>query len=147
MKKHRHLSGSLYNVMRMSLFQLLIILITAVSSKGGPVHAKDILNQKISIQVNNQEMKTVLNKLNKLTQIHFTYSSALIRSQKKVTLHAVDKPLSDVLDELFRPANITYKIEGKQIVLLKSMPQPESSIQEIIRNPNGMERSISGKSL
>ncbi|KAA6439516.1 SusC/RagA family TonB-linked outer membrane protein [Dyadobacter flavalbus] len=133
--------------MRMSLFQLIFILITADFSRAVPAGTRDILNQKISIQVNNQELKTVLGKLNKLTQIHFTYSSALIRSQKKVTLHAVDKPLSDVLDELFRPINITYKIEGKQIVLLKSLPQPESHLQEMIRTQAGIDRNISGKVL
>ncbi|WP_229219051.1 SusC/RagA family TonB-linked outer membrane protein [Dyadobacter sediminis] len=131
----------------MSLFQLLVILITAGISSAMPTGARDILNQKISIQVNNQEIKTVLGKLNKLTQIHFTYNSALIRSQKKVTLHAIDKPLSDVLDELFRPINITYKMEGKQIVLLKSTPQPESYLQDMIRMQAGIDRNISGKVL
>ncbi|WP_229214230.1 SusC/RagA family TonB-linked outer membrane protein [Dyadobacter flavalbus] len=147
MKKNRLLNRLHCNVMRMSLFQLIFILITADFSRAVPAGTRDILNQKISIQVNNQELKTVLGKLNKLTQIHFTYSSALIRSQKKVTLHAVDKPLSDVLDELFRPINITYKIEGKQIVLLKSLPQPESHLQEMIRTQAGIDRNISGKVL
>lgn len=147
MKKIRLLTKLHCNVIKMSLFQLIVILITADISRAVPTGAQDILSQKISIQVNNQEIKTVLGKLNKLTQIHFTYSSALIRSQKKVTLNAVDKPLSDVLDELFRPINITYKIEGKQIVLLKSTPQPESHLLEMIRTRAGIDRNITGKVL
>ncbi len=93
--------------MRISLYQLFIALIFATVSAAGTVGAQDILNQKITIQVNNLEMKTVLNKLNKLTQLRFTYNSSLIKTQRKVSINAVDRPLGDILDDLFKPANIT----------------------------------------
>jgi type II secretory pathway component GspD/PulD (secretin) len=128
MKKHRHLSRLLYGVMKISLYQLFIAFIFASISAAGTVGAQDVLNQKVTIQVNNQEIKTVLTKLNKLTQIRFTYSSALIRAQQKVSINAVDRPLGDVLNELFKPINITYKIEGKQVVLVKSTPEPGSCL-------------------
>jgi TonB-linked SusC/RagA family outer membrane protein len=145
MKKHRHLSRLLYRVMRISLYQLLIAFIFATMSAAGTVGAQDMLNQKITIQVNNLEMKTVLNKLNKLTQLRFTYSSSLIKSQRKVSINAVDRPLGDILDDLFKPANITYKIDGKQVVLIKNTAEPGSALPDMIRVESNIDRNITGK--
>jgi TonB-linked SusC/RagA family outer membrane protein len=147
MKKHRHLSRLLYGVMKISLCQLFIAFIFASISAAGTVGAQDVLNQKVTIQVNNQEIKTVLTQLNKLTQIRFTYSSALIRAQQKVSINAVDRPLGDVLNELFKPINITYKIEGKQVVLVKSTPEPGSVLPERVNDATIIDRNITGKVL
>ncbi|MCF2491380.1 SusC/RagA family TonB-linked outer membrane protein [Dyadobacter sp. CY347] len=145
MKKHRLLSRRLCSAMRMSLYQLLIAFIFVHISLARIVDAQDMLNQKVTIQVTNQEIKTVLNRLNKLTQVRFTYNSALIRSQQKVSINAVDKPLTDVLDQLFRPVNIAYKIEGKQIVLTKGNAEPSSVIPGITDNRTSIDRTITGK--
>ena len=126
MRKHLQFPRLFYSVAKMSFYQLLIAFISVGMSLANTLEAQDVLNQKITIQVNNQEMKTVLSKLNKLTQYRFTYNSTLIRSQRKVTINAIEKPMADVLEELFKPLNITYKIEGKQVILLKT-PAPGSS--------------------
>jgi TonB-linked SusC/RagA family outer membrane protein len=146
MKKHRQLSKLLFSAMRISFYQLLIAFIFTGLATAGTVGAQDILNQKVSIQVSNAEMKTVLTKLNKLTQLRFTYNTALIRSQKKITINVVDRALGDVLDDLFRTNNITYKIEGKQVVLTRNMPSPSGSVDVIrdVINPS-IDRNISGK--
>ncbi|KAA0994200.1 SusC/RagA family TonB-linked outer membrane protein [Dyadobacter sp. UC 10] len=106
--------------------------------------AQDVLNQRITIQVNNQDMKTVLSRLNKLTQVRFTYNSSLIKAQRRVSINAVEKPLGDVLNELFRPINVTYKIEGKQIVLIKNSPEPGSHLIEVTA-PSAIDRTVTGK--
>jgi TonB-linked SusC/RagA family outer membrane protein len=131
--------------MRISLYQLIIALICATVATAGTVGAQDILNQKITIQVNNLEMKTVLHKLNRLTQLRFTYSSSLIKSQRKVSINAVDRPLGDILDDLFKPVSITYKIDGKQVVLVKTNPEPGSALPEIIQDKSNIDRNITGK--
>lgn len=145
MKKYRYLSRLLYRAMRISLYQLIIAFIFASAAAAGTVGAQDILNQNITIQVNNLEMRTVLNKLNKLTQLRFTYSSSMIKSQRKVSINAVDRPLGDILDDLFKPVNITYKIDGKQVVLVKNNSEPGSTLPEIIRSNSSIDRTITGK--
>jgi TonB-linked SusC/RagA family outer membrane protein len=146
MKKDRHLFRLFYSAMKISLYQLLFSFIFANLTSAGPVGAQDVLNQKVTIQASNEEMKTVLTRLNKLTQIRFTYSSTLLRNQKKVSINVVERPLGDVLDELFKPNNITYKIEGKQVVLLKNAVSP-SSLLEKANAPDAtdIDRNISGK--
>ncbi|MCF2505859.1 SusC/RagA family TonB-linked outer membrane protein [Dyadobacter sp. CY107] len=145
MKQHRLPSRLLYDAFKISLYQLLIAFIFSSLSAAAIVDAQDMLNQKVTIQVNNQEIKSVLNKLNKLTQIRFTYNSSLIRSQQKVSINVVEKPLADVLDQLFKPINIAYKIEGKQVVLVKANAEPGSAIPAVINNPSTIDRTISGK--
>ncbi|MCF0063000.1 SusC/RagA family TonB-linked outer membrane protein [Dyadobacter chenwenxiniae] len=144
MKKHRVLPRPFYGATRIALYQLLIAFIFANISASAIAGAQDMLNQKVTIQVNNQEIKAVLNKLNKLTQIRFTYNSSLIRHQQRVSVNAVEKPLAEVLDQLFKPLNITYKIEGKQVVLLKGEAGPESAIPAAISDPT-VDRTITGK--
>ncbi|CAG5069172.1 hypothetical protein DYBT9623_01908 [Dyadobacter sp. CECT 9623] len=146
MKKHRYQIRLIYSAFRMSFYQLIIAFIFANISLAGPVGAQDILNQRITIQVTNQDMKSVLTRLNKLTQVKFTYNSSLIRTQQKVSINAVEKPLADVLNELFKPINITYKIDGKQVILIKN--EPDQGINLIdIRNPSNIDRTITGKVL
>ncbi|QRR04060.1 SusC/RagA family TonB-linked outer membrane protein [Dyadobacter sandarakinus] len=132
--------------MHIAFFQLLIALISGGTSYAAPVDVQDILRQKVTIQLSNQEMKTVLTRLNKLTQLRFTYNSALLRSQRKVSVNAVERPLGDVLDDLFRPANITYKVEGKQVVLIKSTMQPASAVMELPAS-HLPDRTVSGRVL
>ncbi len=148
MKKHRQLSRLLYRAMRISFYQLLIAFILANMTSAHTVGAQDILNQKVTLQASNQEMKAVLTKLNKLTQIRFTYSTGLIKTQKKVTINVVEKPLADVLDELFREHNIIYKIEGKQVILTKNVHAPTGLIDEYKSQGNTEpDRNITGKVL
>lgn len=146
MKKHRQLSRLLFRAMRISFYQLLIVFIFAKLASAAPVGAQDILNQKVTLQVSNQEMKVVLAKLNKLTQVRFTYSSELIKTQKRISINAIERPLADVLTELFKGGNISYKIEGKQVILTKTTANPSGFLEtaEPIGN-HAAERSISGK--
>jgi TonB-dependent SusC/RagA subfamily outer membrane receptor len=145
MKKNRQSIRLLYSVIKLSFFQLVLTCIFSSVASATIVDAQEILSQKVTIEVNNQDMKSVLTKLNKLTQIRFTYSSAIINSQRKVTLKAIEKPLSDVLDELLRPMNIGYKLEGKQVILVKGANPLSIFSNESSTNSPGIDRNISGK--
>jgi len=144
MKKNRHLLRLMCSLMKISFYQLLLAYIFSTIASATVVDAQEILNQKVTIEVNNQDMKSVLTRLNKLTQIRFTYSSAVINTQKKVTIKAVEKPLSDVLEELLRPMNLGYKLEGRQVILVKGANMPSSFSNEAA-GTSAAERNITGK--
>lgn len=145
MKKTRHLLRLMCSLMKISFYQLILAYIFSSIASATVVDAQEILNQKVTIEVNNQDMKTVLTRLNKLTQVRFTYSSAVINTQKKVTIKAVEKPLSDVLDELLRPMNLGYKLEGKQVILVKGVNTPSSFKNESATEASSIDRNITGK--
>jgi TonB-linked SusC/RagA family outer membrane protein len=145
MKQIRQPLRRIGSVMKVSMCQLLLAYLFSAVASATTVDAQEILNQKVTIEVNNQDMKSVLNKLNKLTQIRFTYSSAIINPQRKVTFKAVEKPLSDVLDDMLRPMNLGYKLDGKQVILVKGTNPPSSFNNENTINASTLERTIAGK--
>lgn len=54
------------------------------------------------------------------------YSSKAIDTEQKVSIMAENARLDDVLDKVFKPLNISYKVEGKQIVLTPSVKEVET---------------------
>ncbi len=121
----------LRSLMRISMLQFLLLATFAGSSLALTVDAQNALNQKLSIQAENQDMRQVLVQLQRVANVRFTYSSAIIPSKQKVTVKAVNLPLSDILDQLFANTPVRYKLVGKQIILQKSaaMPNPESEMR------------------
>lgn len=101
------------------MLQFLLMATFAGSSLAHTVDAQNALNQKLSIQAENQDMRQVLVQLQRIANVRFTYSSAIIPSKQKVTVRAVNQPLSDILDQLFANTPVRYKLVGKQIILQK----------------------------
>ncbi len=111
----------LRSLMRISMLQFLLAATFAGSSLARTVDAQNALNQKLSIQAENQDMRQVLIQLQRIANVRFTYSSAIIPSKQKVTVKAVNQPLSDILDQLFANTPVKYKLVGKQIILQKTV--------------------------
>ncbi|MGZ8518325.1 MAG: TonB-dependent receptor plug domain-containing protein, partial [Chitinophagaceae bacterium] len=91
---------------------------------GGTSYAKiddseEILNKKISLVIEQKEVKTILNEISKLADIKFVYSPQRIPARRKVSLLALDQRLGDVLNLLLQPLDVLYYVSGNQIVLIK----------------------------
>src|SRR4051812_8453680 len=102
-------------------FKLLLLLSLALASqtKATPRYAEDVLNRKISLTVEQQEVRSILTEISKLAEIKFVYSAQRIPCRKKVSLQAQDERLGDVLNSLLAPLDILYYVSGNQIVLTK----------------------------
>lgn len=79
----------------------------------------EILDKKISLVVEQKQVKTILNEISKLTEIKFIYSAQRIPSRRKVSLCVHEKRVGDVLNMLFQPLEVLYYVSGSQIVLMK----------------------------
>ncbi|MFC5410488.1 TonB-dependent receptor [Larkinella bovis] len=93
-----------------------------------------------------QSLKNVLQQLQKETDLRFTYNSIEIAVESRVRVQAVNKPVSEILDELLTPLSITYKINGKQIIL-KKVPKHSNqtaSIAGIGQSVLPLDRVITG---
>jgi TonB-linked SusC/RagA family outer membrane protein len=131
MKKRRHLLRLLRITMRVSFFQMVIACLFAGAASSKDAAAQDMLNQRVSIDLKNEQIKNVLRELNSLTGVRFTYKSSLLQTNKKVTVQAVKKPLRTVLDEIFIPLQISYVLQDKLILLKEITPtaQPPKETQ------------------
>jgi len=126
MKKIRD-SFSLFTLMKFTCVQLIL----AVASVGLTIArdgmAQDLLNRPISVQFENKDLKTVLRRLEKVANVKFSYVPQLIGTENKVTIRVTNERLGAVLDRLLEPLNISYRISGNYIVLLKETSQLEST--------------------
>ena len=110
----KHLSDAL----SMALLPLLLLL-----SLGRPlVYAADgqeILNRPISLTLESVDVKQALTRIEKMAGVRFVYSGQTIQTSRKVSLAAVNRKLSLVLDDLLTPLGIAYEEVSARIVLRK----------------------------
>ncbi len=100
--------------------QLLVFsLVLSNEVVASPGNGEDVLNRKISIAVEQKEVRTILSEISKLAEIKFVYSAQRIPCRKKVSLQAQDERLGDVLNSLLAPLEVLYYVSGNQIVLTK----------------------------
>ena len=99
--------------MRISLLQL--ILTVLVLNGALAARAQELLDQKISVRLENQTVREALQTLEKKAHIRFVYSSQVVQLERKITLSVTEERLATVLDRLFRPLQIRYVVNGNQI--------------------------------
>ncbi len=108
----------LLDALQTALLPLLIILCLGTR----PVCAADgqeILNRPISLTLESVDVKRALTQIEKLANVRFVYSGQTIQTSRKVSLSAVNRKLSSVLDEVLTPLGIAYEEVSARIVLRK----------------------------
>lgn len=103
--------------MRISLFQVCIAMIFAGVSLAKNAEAQDLLNRKISIRIENQDLEDAISTIEKQGDVKFTYRPKLVSISQKITLNVSNEPLSQVLDKILIPLKIKYKVFNNQVVL------------------------------
>ncbi len=98
---------------------------------------------KITYKVENLPLKTVLKQLEKNSEYTFIYSPSTIDVEKKVTIVANAEEFRTVLDKLCKTAGLSYKINGRQIVLTPSAKEPANEGQQ----KNSADKRIFGRVL
>lgn len=117
MKKPLQKQGKLFLLMKISLVQLCLAVIFAGLTHARDASAQELLNQKISLNAVNRDVKSVLSDIEQKTKVRFTYRPRLIENESSVTLSATNEPLGEVLEKLLTPLRLKYKVIGKEIVL------------------------------
>lgn len=103
--------------MRISLLQIALSVLCVSMSLAHRSNAQDLLNKKVTLHLNRNEVVDVLEKIEKQTQVNFIYSPEIIDAKRSVSINADEKALGDLLTELFRPLDISFEVAGKQILL------------------------------
>ncbi len=125
MKKLRDYSPTLCQIMKITCVQLVLAVVFAGLTLARNGMAQELLNRSISVQLENKDLRTILNRLEKAANVKFTYVPQLISVGNKVTLRAENDRLEVVLNRLLKPLNITYQVSGNYIVLKK---EPTSAV-------------------
>lgn len=118
MQKNDSRKRLMHLFMRLGLLPMLLICCFAGMALAEPVHAQALLDKKVNLRAEQTEIRQILQQLSKQTDAKFVYSAQKIPAAKKVSLQVADERLGDVLQKLFAPLGIVYKISGNQILLV-----------------------------
>ncbi|SDE74866.1 SusC/RagA family TonB-linked outer membrane protein [Cellulophaga baltica] len=93
---------------------------------------------KMDVELNNLSVEQFFSEIQSTSNYIFFYKDDVISTNKKISLKLKNVKISTVLDKAFSNTNLTYKIEGKQIVVkkvesraaIKNISDDDTSVQE-----------------
>ncbi|WP_461138121.1 TonB-dependent receptor [Spirosoma pomorum] len=121
-----------WEVMRWMLLQLVLTIAFTTGSLADDSRAQDMLSNKITLQLSNRPVSDVLSRIEKLTDVKFSYSPDLIQASRRVSIAVNNEPLSQVLNTLLTPLQIKYEPVGSRLVLTRA---PEKTLNQTVVLP------------
>ena len=122
-------SNFLLFVMKVTLLNVLITSLTIVLGYSLDSNGQEVLDQKLSLEVENADVKDVLHEIEDKIEVNFTYRPRLLRDLKNISLSASSVPLREILDQIFI-SGIEYEVVGKQIILVDNSKEDEKPKNE-----------------
>ncbi|MCB0585435.1 MAG: carboxypeptidase-like regulatory domain-containing protein [Phaeodactylibacter sp.] len=113
---------------RRALIHLTLLIFTLNSS----LSAQDLSRQRVSVNYRNTPLKEAIRDLESRYGLHFVYSEQFVSLSGRVSLNARKRPLTQVLDELFRHSGIEYRLMDNRVAL-RAGPAPPAEM--ISRTP------------
>ncbi len=102
-----------------------------------------ILDRKVTIKITNQPLAKVLNIISETAEFNFSYGNN-INVNRLVTIHAENRTVKEVLDQLFI-GQVSYQQIGNHLILQrKIIPKNSSQIQGSSAKPNKYKYMVSG---
>ncbi|WP_298733234.1 TonB-dependent receptor [uncultured Chitinophaga sp.] len=92
-------------------------------------HDERTLESRISLQVKNEHLEQVLEKIEQQTTYVFVYSNDLVKTAQRISLNVKDKQLSEVLPMLLSPLNVSYELIDNKIILRQGS-EPATEFQQ-----------------
>lgn len=122
MNKPRSIQDVFLVIMRITLTQFLLLVILTSLAYAAETNGQGILDRKVSLDVQNATIKSVLTEIEHQTSVVFTYRPRLIQASRKVSLKLSDTNLSEALKELFG-TEVTYvSVNEEEEIVLKPAP-------------------------
>ena len=80
----------------------------------------------LTVEVQNKTVKEVLDYIEKNSEFIFFYYNKAIDTKRNVSLYVKEKPITVILDQLFKGTDVRYEIKDRQISLKKEQVQQQS---------------------
>lgn len=147
MKYHLQKHDLLFRIMRISIQQISMLLLAVSISQATVLSGQNILEQQISVRAENETLKSVLTQIEKKANVRFMYSSKVVGADRKIDVSVSAQPLGKVLQTVFEPLGLVYRISGEHIILsrtraFESLGDQMAPLTARILSP--AERTISG---
>lgn len=138
MEKKFTIQRKLLKLMRFSLVQLCLLILSATVALAHETNAQELLDRSISVKIDNENLKKSIKIIEKITDVSFSYRKGVLDNGKKVSIDAQDEKLSKILNQIFSNTNIEYEVLGQQIILtkVKKTSQVPPSVSELKKEGN-----------
>lgn len=98
--------------------------------------------ETISLNMRNVSVKQAIETIQKQNGYSFTFAANDLDTQKIISVKAKDMPIEKVLAMVFTGQNVSYSIQGKDIVIKKDAGKPTGTqgkkrVKGIVRDENG----------
>jgi TonB-dependent starch-binding outer membrane protein SusC len=123
-------SRTLLFLMKITLVHLLVTSLTIAWGYSLDTNGQEVLDRKVSLQVENAKVKEVLAELEARAGISFTYRPRLLKNIKNVNLKADEVALSSILSSIF-DSSIRFEVIGKQIILVDAEEDRASATRKV----------------
>ena len=122
-------------IQRISLLILLFVL--PIAYPVTDIHAQDV---RVTIRMEKVRMEQVMNEIERQTKYLFG-SAENVDVKRIVTVQVVNRPLQEALDAMLRGTNVSYTVQGSNIVLKNGRPEAEAKKPAVI---SGVVRDAAG---
>ncbi len=124
--------------------KLIVILICIIGLTGS--YASVYSQQtKLDLSIQNTTVKDVLKMIEGQSEFSFMYNASKVDVLREVNLNIEDSSVEDILKKLFKDENVSYKIIGRNIIILPK--DGESSQGQQLNSVSGTVTDSSGLSL
>lgn len=142
MKKRQQIVASACLIMRISITQIALTILTVSSLSANDANGQNVLERKLTLNIKNQPLKKVIGTIQDQTKVSFSYSNNIIEVNKLFSYTANNQTLESFLNKFSGDNNITYQIIDNNIVLFKS--DTDYSSPSNFDN-NTQQQSVKGK--
>ena len=146
MQKKRKPLHFIYQAMRFTLFQLTLLALTFVVAHAEESNGQEILDQKITVSLENVKLKKAISALEQSAAVYFTYNPQKIKTTQRVTAIATNETLESVLNKIFSPINVNYKVYSNSHIVL-TRGDEKVTVKNDFRNITGKVVDEGGEGL
>ena len=112
LKHHKCMENKIFRVMKLALTTLFIFttgLLASVRSQ----------NMRIDFILNNAKTYNILEEIEKQTDYLFIYNVEEVDLERRISITASNQTVTEILSNIFKNTDTIYKIEGKNIFLMR----------------------------
>ncbi len=140
-KNHHSMKTGLTWFMKLSLSQIFLSILFTSISFASP-KAQDILEKKVTLHLENVELRNALNKLETEAQVQFGYSSKAVKVQRRVSIMANNQRLADILYNVLKPMHISYRVVNGQIILTTESMSETAPLNKDVKSSIKSEAAV-----
>ena len=138
MKKNKRipalLNRSIFKILLLMKFTIVFILLTSLQ-----VSAKTYSQDRITLSLQSAGLKSALKQIEQKSMFRFLYNDEVVSSNQKVSINAINMPVTEVLDDIFTSTTLTYRILQNNLVVITQKDQVPVDIRVSgkVTNTNG----------